>query len=334
MTLISSSDTRRVSALLSHSTRRSPTVERRVAKIIADVREHGDEAVRRYARTLDGLHGPLELSVADLRKGSRGVAQEVRDAVKLAARHIRKVARKQVPRGWRTRTATGVTIEQRVTPLDRAGCYVPAGRYPLPSSLLMTAIPARVAGVREVIIACPRPDATVMLAALEAGVDRMFRIGGAHAIAALAYGTASVPRVDRIVGPGNAFVAAAKAQVSRDCAIDFLAGPSEIVVVSATGRADWIAADLIAQAEHDVDARAILITPSRVLAQAVARECERQLPSSGPAAEALRRHADDKRPDAAALKLAPDSERYRQDLAEQLAEMPYLRVAKVGRSNA
>ncbi len=290
MRLISSSDTRRVNALLSQSTGRSPTVERRVAKIIADVREHGDEAVRRYARTLDGLHGPLELSLADLRQGSRGVPKEVRDAVTLAARHIRSVAKKQVPRGWRTRTAAGVTIEQRVTPLDRAGCYVPAGRYPLPSSLLMTAIPARVAGVREVIVVCPHPDATVMLAALEAGVDRVFRIGGAHAIAALAYGTASVPRVDRIVGPGNAFVAAAKAQVSRDCAIDFFAGPSEIVVVSATGRADWIAADLIAQAEHDVDARAILITPSRLLAQAVARQCERQLPSSGPAAEAFRRH--------------------------------------------
>jgi histidinol dehydrogenase len=187
------------------------------------------------------------------------------------------------------KTVPGVTIEQRVTPLDRVGCYVPAGRYPLPSSLLMTAIPARVAGVEEIVVACPRPDATVMFAALEAGIDRLFRIGGAHAIAALAYGTATVPRVDRIVGPGNAYVAAAKTLVSRDCAIDFFAGPSEIVVVSSRGRPAWIAADLIAQAEHDVDARAVLITPSRRLATEVAREVARQLPSDGPARLALTR---------------------------------------------
>ena len=159
MRLISSSDTRRVSALLSRSTRRSPTVERRVAKIIADVREHGDEAVRRYARTLDGLHGPLELTLADLRKGSRGVTKEVGDAVKLAARHIRSVAKKQVPRGWRTRTAAGVTIEQRVTPLDRVGCYVPAGRYPLPSSLLMTAIPVWFGMRLSSLLSTPAPAA-------------------------------------------------------------------------------------------------------------------------------------------------------------------------------
>jgi histidinol dehydrogenase len=181
-----------------------------------------------------------------------------------------------------------VTITQRVTPLERVGCYVPGGRYPLPSSLLMTAIPARAAGVREVLAVCPRPDATVMYAALEAGVDRLLRIGGAHAVAALAYGTATIPRVDRIVGPGNAYVAAAKARIARDCAIDFFAGPSEIVVVSAGGNPAWIAADLIAQAEHDPDARAILVTPSRPLALAVARECSRQAVPDGIAARALR----------------------------------------------
>jgi histidinol dehydrogenase len=182
-----------------------------------------------------------------------------------------------------------VTIEQRITPLDRVGCYVPGGRYPLPSSLLMTAIPARTAGVREVVAVCPRPDAAVMLAALEAGVDRLFRIGGAHAVAALAYGSRTIPRVDKIAGPGNAYVAAAKALVARDCAIDFFAGPSEIVVVSARGTPSWIAADLIAQAEHDIDARAILLTPSKRLAAAVAREIERQLPTEGPARSALTR---------------------------------------------
>src|SRR5207244_3410347 len=142
-------------------------------------------------------------------------------------------------------------------------CYVPGGRFPLPSSLLMTAVPARVAGVREIIVACPRPEPAVMAAALEAGVTRLFRIGGAHAIAALAYGTARVPRVDKIGGPGNRYVATAKAIVSRHCAIDFHAGPTEIVIVAGAGRPEWIAADLIAQAEHDPDARAVLITWSR-----------------------------------------------------------------------
>jgi histidinol dehydrogenase len=195
-----------------------------------------------------------------------------------------------VPQGWKVSTAPGVTIDARVLPLERVGCYVPGGRYPLPSSLLMTAIPARVAGVREVIAACPKPDPTVMCAALEAGVDRLLRIGGAHAIAALAYGTPTVPRVDKIAGPGNAYVTAAKALVSTDCAIDFTAGPSEIVIVSATGTPEWIAADLIAQAEHDPDARAILLTPSKRLANAVAAECARQLPERGPARVALQRN--------------------------------------------
>jgi histidinol dehydrogenase len=175
---------------------------------------------------------------------------------------------------------------------------VPGGRYPLPSSLLMAAVTARAAGVPEVIVCCPRPDAAVLAAAVEAGVDRVFQLGGAHAIAAMAYGTDSVPRVDKIVGPGNAYVALAKALVARDCAIDFFAGPSEIVVVSKDGRPDWIAADLLAQAEHDVDARAILLTPSRRLATQVARAIDAQLGPvrrdgegmESPAREALQRN--------------------------------------------
>jgi histidinol dehydrogenase len=197
------------------------------------------------------------------------------------------VAGKQLPGTWTVSPAPGVTVRQRVVPLDRVGCYVPGGRYPLPSSLLMTAIPARVAGVADVIAVCPKPDPTVLYAAREAGVDRLFRVGGAHAIAALAYGTATVPRVDRIVGPGNAYVAAAKAHVAVDCAIDFFAGPSEIAVVSTSGKPAWIAADLIAQAEHDPDARAILITPGRRLAKAVAQEIAHRLPVDGPARRAL-----------------------------------------------
>jgi histidinol dehydrogenase len=186
--------------------------------------------------------------------------------------------------------AGGVTVEQRVVPLDRVGCYVPGGRYPLPSSLLMTAIPAAAAGVEEVIAVCPRPEPVVMAAAVEAGVARLFRLGGAHAIAAMAYGTDTVPRVDKIVGPGNRYVAAAKALIASDCGIDFYAGPTEIVIVSGRGPAGWIAADLIAQAEHDPDARAVLITPSRALAERVAREVAARLPADGPARQSLRMH--------------------------------------------
>jgi histidinol dehydrogenase len=200
------------------------------------------------------------------------------------------VANRQVPRGWRTRVAPGVTVEQRVLPLDRVGCYVPAGRYPLPSSLLMTAIPAAAAGVREVVAVCPRPAPVVMAAALEAGVSRLFRVGGAHAVAALAYGTDTIPRVDKIVGPGNRYVAAAKALVAADCGIDFYAGPTEIVIVASRGPAAWIAADLIAQAEHDPDARAVLITPSRTLAEQVAAQVAARMPADGPARAALTSH--------------------------------------------
>ena len=184
----------------------------------------------------------------------------------------------------------GVTVEQRVTPLDRVGCYVPGGRYSLPSSLLMTAIPARAAGVREIIVACPRPEPIVMAAARAAGVTRLFRMGGAQAIAALAYGTRTVPRVDKIVGPGNQYVAEAKALIASECAIDFYAGPTEIVIVSDRGNPEWIAADLIAQAEHDPQARAIFITTSRQLALKVARAVASQIPQTGPARESLARH--------------------------------------------
>src|SRR5690606_8837839 len=164
----------------------------------------------------------------------------------------------------------GHRIEQRVQPLARVGCYVPGGRHPLPSTLLMTAIPARMAGVGEIVVVCPSPAPVVLAAAYEAGIDELYLVGGAQAIGALAYGTESIARVDKIVGPGNAWVAAAKALVSRDCPIDLHAGPSEIVVCSDRGRADWIAADLIAQAEHDPAARAILVTTKMRLALAVA----------------------------------------------------------------
>jgi histidinol dehydrogenase len=290
MQIIQSSNARAVASLLDARPGQNPALQRRVAAIVERVRRDGDSALARYARRFDGLDESIEVTRREIDKGATLVDRGVRNAIALASKNIRVVAERQRPRPWTVSPVSGVTIRQRVVPLDRVGCYVPGGRYPLPSSLLMAVIPARVAGVPEVIVMCPRPDPTVMYAALEAGVSRLFRLGGAHAIAAMAYGTRRVPRVDRIVGPGNAYVAAAKALVSRDCAIDFFAGPSEIAIVSSSGKAAWIAADLIAQAEHDPEARAILMTPSARLATAVSREVTRRLPSEGPARQSLASH--------------------------------------------
>ena len=287
--IIRGGDDRALSALTMPVTAGDGAVARRVAAIVSDVRRRGDRAILGYARQFDGLRGALEVGRAEIEAAERAIPASVRRALRTAAAHIRRVARAQVPRASRVRVAPGVVIEQVVTPLGRVGCYVPAGRYPLPSSLLMTAIPARIAGVEDVIAVCPRPDAVVLAAAKIAGVDRVFRVGGAHAIAALAYGTRTIPRVDRIVGPGSTWVAEAKALVSRDCAIDFYAGPSEIVIVSDRAPAAWIAADMLAQAEHDVEARAIFITTRAPLARQVQAELARRVPPTGPARESLAR---------------------------------------------
>ena len=290
MRTVASSNRGAVIRLLSATRVRDRATEAGAGEIVAAVRRGGDTALRRFAGRLDGLNGPIEVSRRTWDLEARRLPAAVRAAIARAARHIRSVSRKQVPKGWRHTVAPGIGVEQRVVPLSRVGCYVPAGRYPLPSSLLMTAIPARAAGVPEIVVCCPRPDAAVYAAAIEAGVDRLFRIGGAHAIAAMAYGTKSVPRVDKIVGPGNRWVSAAKALVAADCGIDFYAGPTEILIVAANGSARWIAADLIAQAEHDPDARAVLITWNRRLADRVVAEVERQMPSAGPARQALAAH--------------------------------------------
>ncbi len=290
LTIIESHRKGAVAALLSPQRGRDAAAERRVATIVGDVRRQGDLALMRYARKFDRLDQPIEISREEIKATAAKVPRDVRTALRTAARHIRTVARRQVPKGWRVTAAPGIIVEQRVRPLDRVGCYVPGGRYPLPSSLLMTAIPAVTAGVPDVVAVCPRPEPSVMAAALEAGISRLFRIGGAHAVAALAYGTETIPRVDKIVGPGNRYVAAAKSLVAADCGIDFYAGPSEIVIVAVVGRADWIAADLIAQAEHDPDARAVLITPNAALAARVVSAVARQMPSTGPARAALEAH--------------------------------------------
>jgi histidinol dehydrogenase len=271
MKIIESTNRRALDAALSRGTQADRGFERRVAGIIARVRSSGDAALLGFARRFDGVRPPLEVSADEMRSVAARVPTDVRRAIRQAAKHIARVAARQIPKRFSVRVAAGVTIEQRVEPLASVGCYVPGGRFPLPSSLLMTAVPARVAGVRDIVVVCPRPEPAVMAAALEAGVTRLFRVGGAHAVAALAYGTATVPRVDKIVGPGNRYVAAAKALVSGDCAIDFYAGPTEIVVVAGGGRPEWIAADLVAQAEHDPDARSIFITWNRRLAKRVSQ---------------------------------------------------------------
>ena len=288
--IVDADDTAAVKALLWPERDRDGETEQRVAQIVADVRTNGEAALLRYAREFDHLEGPIEISRKEMQTRAKTVPARVRQAIRVAATNIRAVAKRQVPRGWKLRVGAGLTVEQRIVPLDRVGCYVPGGRYPLPSTVLMTAIPATIAGVTDVIAVCPRPDAVVMAAALEAGVSRFFRIGGAQAIAALAYGTESVPRVDKIVGPGNRYVAAAKAQIAADCGIDFYAGPTEIVIVATKGPAEWIAADLIAQAEHDPDARAVLITTSRALANQVGAAVDAAMPPSGPAADSIRAH--------------------------------------------
>ena len=275
MKIIDGKNRRAVEALFKHDSRADVAFEKRVRDIVNGVKRGGDRALARFAQRFDNASEPLEISKAEMLDYASLVDSDVRQAIRTAAGNIARVAARQIPKHWDLSVLPGVTIEQRVEPLARVGCYVPGGRFPLPSSLLMTAVPARVAGVREVIVMCPRPEPAVMAAALEAGVTKMFRIGGAQAIAALAYGTARVPRVDKIVGPGNRFVAAAKALVASDCAIDFYAGPTEIVIVAGGGRADWIAADLIAQAEHDPDARSIFVTWSRALAARVSQAVDR-----------------------------------------------------------
>ena len=289
MKIISSTNKRGLRSLFSRNQSENNARIRDVQRIVDDVRHHGDSAVRKYARRFDKLRGPIELSSDEVQEKAKATPPAVQKAIKEAARHIRRVSKKQIPQSWRTAVVPGVIIEQRVTPLDRVGCYVPGGRYPLPSSLLMTAIPAKIAGVSEILVACPNPAPAVLAAAMEAKVTRLFKMGGAHAIGAFAYGTRTVPSVDKIVGPGSAYVSAAKAYVAADCPIDFYAGPTEIVVVSQNGNPDWIASDLIAQAEHDPEARAILVTPNRSLATAVRSALTEQLqehPAAKPSIDA------------------------------------------------
>jgi histidinol dehydrogenase len=268
--------------LLERSTRMAEGVDDAVAAILAEVRGRGDAAVADYTRRFDQrepVAGSYELARERWDAQAAAVAPELRAALELAAQRIRAFHERQREPDLDV-TLDGVRLELRVTPLARVGLYVPGGTARYPSSVLMTAIPAKVAGVGELVMVTPGASNEALLAARIAGVDRVFELGGAQAIAALAFGTQTVPRVDKIVGPGNAWVASAKRQVYGEVDIDSIAGPSEVLIIAdANANPAWVAADLIAQAEHDADARAILVTPSAALADAVAAELLRQLES-------------------------------------------------------
>jgi histidinol dehydrogenase len=262
-----------------------------VRRIIRDVRRGGDRALRRYAERWDGLdpEQPLRVPEAESAAAWAEVSPELRKSLRAAARNIRRFCEWQKPRGW-MRTRDSISSGQLVTPLESVGCYVPGGRHALASTLLMTVIPAQVAGVKNIRVVSPKPSREVMAAAAMLGVEEFYRVGGAQAIAALAYGTQSISRVDKIVGPGNAYVTTAKKMVSFDCAIDFLAGPTEAVVLSDSGVPEFIAADLVAQAEHDPEALAVFITTSGRMSRSVAARVTRFAQKNPTAQESLRRH--------------------------------------------
>jgi histidinol dehydrogenase len=285
-----------LSALLAFEGAQDSRVDEAVASILADVRSRGDAALVEYTRRFDHLEvadaGALEIGKAECGRALDSLPRAQRAALETAAQRVREYHERQRAQSWSYEDAYGNELGQRVTPLDRVGVYVPGGKAAYPSSVVMNVMPAKVAGVGEIVMVVPTPrgerNPLVLAAAALAGVDRVFAIGGAQAVGALAYGTATIPAVDKIVGPGNAYVAAAKRRVFGIVGIDMVAGPSEILVVSdGKSNPDWIAMDLFSQAEHDELAQAILISPDAAFLDAVASSVERQLPDM-PRADVIR----------------------------------------------
>ena len=273
-------------------------VEAKVRTILADIRQGGDAALLEYAGQLDGLRlgcpekgepdQPIRVAREEMEAAWRDTSPELQAAMRLARENIRAFAERQMPKSWTFAPSEGVETGQVVRPLGSVGCYVPGGRYPLPSTLLMTVTPAQVAGVARIVVCSPKPARETMAAAWLAGVTEFYRVGGAQAVAAMAFGTETIAPVDKIVGPGNLYVTAAKLAVSHTCGIDMPAGPTEIVVTSETGDAAGIAADLVAQAEHDPEALAVLITANEALAEEVVAEVKRQAAGNATAEESLK----------------------------------------------
>ena len=286
---------RQIGRLLARRQARLDEAEATVRPILDAVRARGDRALLEYARQFDGFTGrSLRVPEKQLAEAASGLSRDFRRAVKTSAKNIRRFAELQMPRSFTNEIAPGLKLGQVVRPLDTVAAYVPAGRYPLPSTLLMTVVPAQVAGVPNICVASPRPVPEIFGTARLLDVSQVFQMGGAQAIAAFAFGTRTVPKADRIVGPGNIYVAAAKKLLAGEVGIDFVAGPTEILIIAADGNPDWIAADMLAQAEHDVDAAAILLTTSKKLAAAVAKSVEqrlRDLPTAAVARQAIEKNS-------------------------------------------
>ena len=266
-----------------------PQVEARVAEIVAQVRNGGDAALLEYARRFDGLADGMRTRVTprEMKVAAGTVSKDFIRAVKEAAKNIRRFAEWQMPRSWVRTVHRGLKVGQVVRPLESVACYAPGGRYPLPSTVLMTAIPAQVAGVKRIAVTSPHPAPETLAAAHLIGITEFYRIGGAQAVAAFAYGTESIPAVNKIVGPGNTYVTLAKKLVAFDCGIDFLAGPTEMVYCAEDGNPEFIASDMVAQSEHDPEALSIFVTTNMPLAKAVMESAERMASDNEIARRAL-----------------------------------------------
>lgn len=281
---------------LSERGQKTARFEKAVRPIVEDVRRNGDRALRKYAERWDGLHvqrgeraQSLMVTREEMQAAWESLSRDSKAALRQAASRVRQFCSWQMPAEW-MRSKDGIRLGQVIRPLESVGCCVPGGLYPLPSTLLMTVIPAQVTGVPKIRVVSPNPQPATMAAAAMLGVSEFYRVGGAQAIAALAYGTDSIPRVQKIVGPGNAYVTAAKKLVAFDCSIDMLAGPTEAVVLLESGNPTFIASDLVAQAEHDPQAIPLFITSSRKLAQAVEREVNRVISRNAIAQQSWRKN--------------------------------------------
>jgi histidinol dehydrogenase len=271
-------DSTQVGKLLARKAARFAEAEDTVRPILDAVRKRGDKALVEYARKFDNFdRKSVRVTEAELKAAQAELSSDFRKAVETASENIRAFAKLQMPEAKTATISPGLMVGQVVRPLDVVAAYIPAGRYPLPSTLMMTVIPAQVAGVPSICVTSPRAVPEILGTASLLGVPNVFLLGGAHAIAAFAYGTKTVPRADRIVGPGNIYVAAAKKLLAGEVGIDFIAGPTEILMIAQEGEPAWIAADMLAQAEHDVEASAILLTTSKRLAQSVAKQIDKQL---------------------------------------------------------
>ncbi len=280
--IIRSADRAELEEIVTRRDRRLKQAERVVGPILEAVRRQGDRALVEYARKLDGLHaGSVAVPEAALAKAAGDLPKAFRHAAEQASAHIWEFCHAQMPRTWRKRVRPGLSVGQIVRPLDSVAAYIPGGRYPLPSTMMMTVIPAQVAGVRTISVASPARNPVMLGTAGLLGIGNFFHMGGAQAVAAFAFGTETVPRANRIVGPGNIYVAAAKRLLAGEVGIDFIGGPTEILLIasdsSGPSTARWLAADMLAQAEHDIDSTAILLTDSLRLAVRVAGEVRRQI---------------------------------------------------------